>query len=416
MRFYKFFNNIENKLLIPMMFSSALTVLIEIIKIILYYSNSRADYTLFTISELLSAFVGVNFVYFITINSFNEKRHIKAFVSVFSYVLFYAMVSSETLVGVSIIFAIVIAYIDVVLYKNSNIYFASIILIVFSLLLAKLYSYLLEYFNSYTMQLAKIISAKGILSSVMYCTTNLIYQLFDFNELEFTFMHKSFGGAEVLDGQVVTGASDMFAVGYKGIFLSNYVSGKYILLFGLLGIGVSLCTRLKGDKRTAALIITLCAVVSGNVSILLLFIFFICPYMLLSLLVISISSYAVASIIDIRIGIIGYGGAFEVFTFINKPVYFILVSAVIFFFGYFAVKYNTEKFGLTSSSEIYIPSVLESFVNALGGVENIIKVNENNIEVRNVKRINELELDCNLKDNRLYFDNNKNLIELKEYL
>ena len=63
---------------------------------------------------------------------------------------------------------------------------------------------------------------------------------------------------------------------------------------------------------------------------------------------------------------------------------------------------------------IYIPSRLNGFVKKLGGIENIIRIKDSKIEVRNPQLVNLIEGSCEIKGNIVEAD--KNLTDdLEEY-
>ena len=90
-------------------------------------------------------------------------------------------------------------------------------------------------------------------------------------------------------------------------------------------------------------------------------------------------------------------------------------SIVFVAIGYFVSKYFYEKYGVSSCFNIYIPKRLRKTVSSLGGVQNIIRISNDLIEVRNPKLINEIDLKCEVKENQIKIDLNK-ISDLKEYL
>ena len=57
--------------------------------------------------------------------------------------------------------------------------------------------------------------------------------------------------------------------------------------------------------------------------------------------------------------------------------------------------------------QISIPTRLEPTVKALGGLENIIRINDCKIEVRNIKLVNELQCGIIIEDNKVMFENDE---------
>ena len=101
-------------------------------------------------------------------------------------------------------------------------------------------------------------------------------------------------------------------------------------------------------------------------------------------------------------------------TFCSLIVYCSYVQLSIPFI-YFVYKFIYEKHGITDSFNAYIPTRLNSFVSALGGISNIIRFKNDGLEVRNPKLIDTVSLDCEIKEN-FVTTKDKRMIELKEYL
>ena len=138
------------------------------------------------------------------------------------------------------------------------------------------------------------------------------------------------------------------------------------------------------------------------------------PYLFLSLCVISSLGYFCASIVKISVGFCFGGGIIEIFINADKYVYLITLGIVFTAIGYFVTKYFYEKYGISSLLNIYIPKNLKNTVSALGGVQNIIRFSDTSIEVRNPKLVDEINIDCEIKENIIKIE--KDIVDnLKEY-
>ena len=140
--------------------------------------------------------------------------------------------------------------------------------------------------------------------------------------------------------------------------------------------------------------------------------------MFFSICVMASLCYFSAAIIQISSGFIYGGGIFEILLNSDKYVYLITGSIVFVAIGYFVSKYFYEKYGVSSCFNIYIPKRLRKTVSSLGGVQNIIRISNDLIEVRNPKLINEIDLKCEVKENQIKISNIINChnkkIELEE--
>ena len=103
------------------------------------------------------------------------------------------------------------------------------------------------------------------------------------------------------------------------------------------------------------------------------------------------------------------------FAYINKPVYLFSIGIVFVALGYFLTRYFFEKFAFSSSVNVYIQKRLKAIVAKLGSISNIIKINDDFIELRNPKLVDTINFECEINENKIKID--KSLIDdLKEYI
>lgn len=213
----------------------------------------------------------------------------------------------------------------------------------------------------------------------------------------------------------VSGAINLFKNDISSNSANMYLSGHSYLIFLLLGVFSFLNTKLKGFEKFVFIIVFASMFLCGNVNYFLFYIFIESPYMFFSICVMASLCYFSAAIIQISSGFIYGGGIFEILLNSDKYVYLITGSIVFVAIGYFVSKYFYEKYGVSSCFNIYIPKRLRKTVSSLGGVQNIIRISNDLIEVRNPKLINEIDLKCEVKENQIKIDLNK-ISDLKEYL
>lgn len=341
----------------------------------------------------------------------NEKRMIK----VFWCTLCLLILSAVSSLKLSFFFGIIISLICVYFFNHFNIATSFTVTLLCSIIFGLLFGLLSDYFSDFQMSVAHIISNKGIFSTVLFSSITLALSLFGNNSFANLFFYNSYGGTIISGDDVVTGVKDLFAGGHSSGLISSYLSGHYFFLFALAGIVICLCDELKKGQKIALIIVTVCTIVSGNCSLLLLFVFLESWQLFFSAIFIGILSYTSASILDIGMGYLFDGGVIEMVLNINKPLY-LLVGGVIFVaIGYFFTKYSSLKYGLSDNLNIYIPNRLNKLVNALGGIVNIIKIKDDMVEVRNPKLVNNFDIDCEIRENQIKV-NNSQIYDLSDYI
>ena len=223
-------------------------------------------------------------------------------------------------------------------------------------------------------------------------------------------------GSLLYNEQIVTGVKDLFENGYTGNLVSVYLSGKYYQIFALLGLSVSVANELKGIQKNVLLIVSALSLISGNISLLILFLLLENILMIVPIILLSMLSYACAALLKLGVGYIGNGSIIElVMTLNSRWVYVVAGSAVLAVMGYFCSKYFIEKNGISDCLNIYIPTRLNALLKSLGGIENIIRIKNGNAEVRNPQLVNFLNEDYEIRDNVIICKNNL-ISDLEEYL
>lgn len=74
-----------------------------------------------------------------------------------------------------------------------------------------------------------------------------------------------------------------------------------------------------------------------------------------------------------------------------------------------------EKHGISDCCNVYIPTRLNGFVTALGGMSNIIRYKDGGIFVRNPKLVDTVSVECEIDENFIKTEDER-LDELREYL
>lgn len=411
MRAYSFFNKIHNSSLLAFIISSAFIVIAEFLQLLGYYIGDGADVVLLNFSQLLLKLVPYIFCYFITMYFTNGERWLKAFWAVICLCVFATASGIQISFFAGIAAALMYSY----FYEHFNKYISFSVTLISSVLVGLAMSYLGDVLKDLLMSTARFVSDKGIVTAVLFSVISTILSLFGSNSFNELFYYKSYGGTMVKDDNVITGIKDLFENGYSGEQLADYMTGHYFMLFVILGVMLALADELKAVQKVCLFITMLCSFVSGNISLALLFIFIESPFLFILITIISAVCSVTSHLLDIRMGYLFSGGIAELFTSLNKPVYFFVCAVVFVAIGYFVTRYSNVRAGISDCFNTYIPTRFNHLLGALGGIANIIKISEDVAEVRNPKLVNTFDLKCEIRENLVKVEDEK-LKELGEYL
>ncbi len=411
MRAYNLFNKIHNSSLLAMIISSVFILVAELLQLLGHYIGNDVDVFLLNFSQLLLKLVPYVFCYFITMHFTNGERWLKSFWAV----VCLCALSTAADLSVSFFAGIAAALFYSYFFERFNKYISFSVTFIASVIFGLAFSYLNDFSKDVLMSTARFVSDKGIVSAVLFAVITMVLSLFGNSSFGELFFYKSYGGTIVKDDNVITGIKDLFENGYNGELLSDYMTGHFFVLFVILGVMLALADELKAVQKICLLLVFLCSVVSGNISIAVLFTFLESPFLFVLVTMISGLCYVTAHLLDIRMGYLFSGGIIEMLSGINKPVYFIVCAVVFVAIGYFVTKYSAVRVGISDCFNIYIPTRFNNMLSALGGIANVIKINENIAEVRNPKLVNTFDLKCDIRENLVKIEDEK-IKELGEYL
>lgn len=411
MRVYSFFNRIHNSSLLAFIISSAFIVIAEFLQLLGYYIGDGADVVLLNFSQLLLKLVPYVFCYFITMYFTNGERWLKAFWAVICLCVFATASGIQISFFAGIAAALMYSY----FYEHFNKYISFSVTLISSVLVGLAMRYLGDVLKDLLMSMARFVSDKGIVTAVLFAVISTILALFGSNSFNDLFYYKSYGGTMVKDDNVITGIKDLFENGCSGEQLADYMTGHYFMLFVILGVMLALADELKAVQKVCLLITMLCSFVSGNISLALLFIFIESPFLFILITIISAVCSVTSHLLDIRMGYLFSGGIAELFTSLDKPVYFFVCAVVFVAIGYFITRYSNVRAGISDCFNTYIPTRFNYLLGALGGIANIIKISGDVAEVRNPKLVNTFDLKCEIRENLVKVEDEK-LKELGEYL
>lgn len=411
MRAYRLLNKIHNSSLLAMIISSAFILTAELLQLLGHYIGDGADVFLLNFSQLLLKLVPYIFCYFITMHFTNGDRWIKAFWAV----ICLCALSTASDGSISFFAAIVASLLYAYFFEHFNKYISFSVTLISSVIFGFVLGFLNDFSKDALMSVARFVSDKGIVSAVLFAVITAFLSLFGSNSFAELFFYKSYGGTIIKDDNIITGVKDLFENGYNGELLSDYMTGHFFILFVILGVMLALSDELKAVQKICLIITFLCSIVSGNISLSVLFIFLESPFLFVLITMISGLCFATAHLLDIRMGYLFSGGMIEMLTGIDKPVYFLVCAVVFVAIGYFVTKYSAVRVGISDCFNTYIPTRFGNMLAALGGIANVIKINENIAEVRNPKLVNTFDLKCDIRENLVKIDDEK-INELGEYL
>lgn len=417
MRLFKAFNRLQTAMLLPFLICSVFVAVAEIMQLICIYTGLAADAknVLSGFSESLYALTGYVFCYYITLKLTNGKQAFKAFWSVMCFALL-STAANSFVDGIPLfILGIFTGLLCSFCFNRFGMILALAVTVGTCVIIGILTGLVSDSWNNFIMELSGFISDKAYFSPVLFGVVDNIFSLLDIDTFREMIFNNSYGGSVLIGDEIVTGVKDMLKAGYSGKLVSTYLSGHYFLLFSLSGISAALFFDLKGVQRYVLLATAVCAVISGNLTFLLLFLFLESPYLFAAVLILSAGAYLAAYVIDLGMGYLADGGITEMIIYSDKLVYLLAGGVVFVAIGYFVYKFVFEMHGISDCCNVYIPTRLNGFVTALGGMSNIIRYKDGGIFVRNPKLVDTVSVECEIDENFIKTEDER-LDELREYL
>ena len=339
------------------------------------------------ISALFAFCAGVMICFYVCKNT---KKSVAAG---YCILVFDAVLFALCRVHISFVFAIILALFFSSLFEKYSLLAAFCICfltsLAFSLALGLGYDYLFSFLK------ALCLTLKG--RGALFGLVNNVYSLVFSSNLETLFYHKDYSGTAFVNSNVITGVIDIFnAQKLAGINAAKYLTGKYFVnIFVSVGVFLLIYQRLESTVKSAFFLCFLLGVIFGDIRLFALFLLIYNPFMYFGYLLLTLVSYLAAYLLDIRIMLLKTGSLFELFKYMDKPIYFILTGLVITVLAYFLESLILTKFDFQSRR--IVPSNIRKLVNALGGDRNIEKITGETVILRNPNLINILSLDCEIK-------------------
>lgn len=338
----------------------------------------------------------------------NAKKAIcSAFCVLLSDLAFYSIVSQHY----SLLFILILSFICSGMSIRTDLIYFYLSLLIGGLTLAVVIGLLYGYLYDLLKIFAGAVQGKPALFGLI----NNFYTIAFTDNFADLFYHKGYSQSMLINDRLISGAVDIFSSDTDNpqSVVSKYLSGKYFVnIFVSAGVFAALYSKFNKNEKYGFVLITLLALVFGDVKLLSLFILIYNPFLYLCYLGLTFICYAAARMIDIRIGFIDNGSVFELFKYGNSWLYFILCGVVIAFLTYFAFVLTLSRFDFQTRK--YLPGDVKKIVKALGGDRNIERLTKDKVYVKNPNLIDIIKLDCDIHENEvtLRYDD---LQMLKEY-
>ncbi len=123
----------------------------------------------------------------------------------------------------------------------------------------------------------------------------------------------------------------------------------------------------------------------------------------------------VSALLDLHWGFLQNGGIVEFLLHNSSGALPYLVGVTFCVLAYFVSRYTVVRYGIAEHSCVWLPEDLRPLVQELGGLQNILAIEDDGVQVRNSKRVNTLLLEGELKEDRFMTDDPQ-IQTLKEYL
>ena len=208
------------------------------------------------------------------------------------------------------------------------------------------------------------------------------------------------GGAVWLRGQILTGAKAIFAAKPDSFATQLFLAGKGLQLFLLPGMALALADENKDRSKWALALFTAGCVLSGHTEVFTLFLALESPFLLLAFAGLTGGCYLVAGLLHLHWGFLQNGGVTEFLLHNANGALPYLVGAAFCVLAYFLTRYTVLRYGIADHSRIWLPAELRPLVQELGGLHNIIAIDDTGVQVRNCRRVNTLILEGKLQGDR----------------
>lgn len=414
MRFYKKSSLLLKSIWIPLTVCAVLYCICELLNVIGNGVQGDLQGEFFAFAKALPHFAPFLIVFFVPYKLCHRQVVYKALWCTLCFAVYgsayWAISEKSSSIFASVLLGVLFAYIFNKFPSKAAFLFTAVL----SFLLGAACGYLFDLYENMLIWILNSIGNRGSVTAFLFGFLNHFFELIssDFKTLVY---EKSYGGAVFIDGAMATGAKHIFEQSVQAEAVHTFLSGRLVQLFTLPGMALAVADALKGSKKHGFILLSVCAVLSGNMTLFFIFVLLESPFLFLAAAFLSALCYLTASLLQFTAGFYENGGAVELILYLNKNYLLLLVGVAFMVLSYFLFQYCILKYDVSERANIYIPKRLQWAADALGGVHNIIRFKEEGVEVRNVKRIDTLRLDGEMKEN-LFCTDNPQVVELAEYL
>lgn len=414
MKIYQKTNKILKPIFMPLLISAIIVMACELLT--LCKEPARGD-LLYVFDEMIASLrqiIPFIFAFFLPYFLTDGKKTYNALWSVLCLAVAGGAFEGIADKSPQFFFGILIGILCAFVFSRFDMRISLFVTMVLSLLLGLLAGYIYNGFEDILIWGLRFIGNRGSITSLLFGFFNNLFSLVsdDFAVLAYT---KSYGGAQFIDGTVVSGAKNIYELMPGASPVYTYLSGKYLMLFSVIGMTLAISDEFKGVKKYALWALAACSVISGNLAFFMIFVLLQSPFLFLYSCVLSALSYFAGALLKLESGFIHGGGMIEMFANLDRAVILIASGVAVAVISYFVFRYGVLKYDIAESENKYVPERFLPLIEALGGIHNIIKLKENGAEVRNVKLIDTIKLDGEIKENVFLFKDER-LIEMMDYI
>lgn len=175
-------------------------------------------------------------------------------------------------------------------------------------------------------------------SGIKFGLLNSVFNTFGLSDFSNLIYYTSYGGANYLNGNIVTGAADIFKVQHNSDAVHTFLCGELLTAFVLPGISLSF----KQNKKEA-FIITAFAIFTGDFTVyLLMLLFAYTPYYFIYLLF-SFICFLIANTAEMNYGFAVNPSFFELLFYNKNYVYIFAVGFFLCAVAYYFSRLVTER-------------------------------------------------------------------------
>lgn len=296
-----------------------------------------------------------------------------------------------------IIFTVIISCCAAKIISGLNLFYAYTLTLVAGLLFGILLGVSYPLIKELLMAVSVFFSGKGALFGAL---SNL-YSITFGNDLTEIFYCNDYTGSAIINDEIITGVKDFVsAENGASALVSRYLSGKYLAnIFIPAGAYICIYKKLEKNELNAVTLSLILSVLFGNNILFYAFLFFFNPIVYMGNLFAIFIGYLACELIDIRCGYLQDGSMIELIKYGDKWIYFILCGLILAILSYFVTRLLIAKFDIRGRR--ILPKSVKKIVAALGGEDNIERISNGKLYVKNPNLINILKIDCDIHENEV---------------